>query len=134
MIEVPYISDFSTESSIFKDLHTDDSIIFDSDIRLVMRIVATRTVVAKSTNTISAISQMEFIKSYSLAGPQLVKSETSAKVFDQQGNPVALVEAWAMQHRIAPFTASTHVNGEDVRPLLRTYLIDHGLENLVPQE
>jgi hypothetical protein len=134
IVQVPYISEFSTADSIIKDLHTDDSAISDSDTSLVMRIIATRTTVAKSTNTISNISQMEFIKSYSLAGPQLVKSETSAKAFDQQGNPIALVKAWAVLHRIAPFAGSDQFDGKDVRSLFRSYLMEHGLENLVPQE
>jgi hypothetical protein len=131
-IDLPASGEESTDTEIDKDYHTDDSIIFDSDTKLIRRYVYTRTAVSKATNTIRSVSQYECFTTYTMYGDKM-KSEYSMKEFDDRGKPKNLTKGWSIGHKIEPFTAHNFdLKKQDVRPSFREYLKSQGLDNLVP--
>jgi len=133
-IDMPFIGTTTSDKHVWKDLHTGDELIFDSDVRLIIKYRATRTTVDKATNTITGVQQFESFATLTLAGPDTVRDEYSLKFFDQQGNPIDFVKGWRFEHKFAPFTEVDIENGQDMRPSFKEYLISRGLENLVPPE
>jgi hypothetical protein len=134
VINLPHISTTASDKWVWKDLHTDDSTVFDSAIKLISRMVATRTVINKATGLIYKVHQMECFDTYSMAGMDMIRTDYSMKTFDQQGNPINLRSGFRVGHKTAPFQVNNFLNGEDVRPSFRQYLIDHGKADLVPTE
>jgi hypothetical protein len=125
-IDAPYVSETTTDKVINKDLHTDESIIFDSDAKLIMRSVVTRTSLDKTTKIISKVYRMEQFTTYFPYGPNAVRAEYSFKTLDQGGKPINLTKTWAIGRKLAPST----VGNSD--PSFAAYLKSQGLENLVP--
>jgi hypothetical protein len=134
-IDMPQFRQVSSDKWLNKDLHTGDSVIFDSDSQFIMRFVCTRTTVDKTTNTINSVFQFEQFSSYLQNGQDTVKVEASMKNFDQAGKPVNLTNAWKIEHRVTPFIANNYSqNNQDVRPSFREYLKSNGMDNLIPLE
>jgi len=125
-ISVPYFAESVTDKELHTSLHTDDSVIFDSDDRVIMRFICTRTTVDKATNTISSVNQTESFNSYVPYGPNMVRTEYSIKYFDQRGNPIDLSKGWSIERRVALFKLSSY------DPSFGEYLKTNGMENLVP--
>jgi hypothetical protein len=132
-IDLPFISTATSPRHLTKDLHTGDQLIFDSDVRVVLVYRATRTTIERATNTITKVQQFESFTTLTLGGPDTIKDEYSLKLFDQQGNPVEFVKGWRLEHKIEPFKVSDFdIHGQDLRPSFKQYLINQGLDNLVP--
>jgi len=132
-VMVPALTQVESDKELWKDLHTDDSVIFDSDAKVIMRYKFTRTFVNKITNTIRSVKQVEQFTSFFPYGPDKLRAEFSIKIFDDRGNPISLTKTWKIGNRIAPTKLSNYDrNNEDVRASFREYLISHGMENLVP--
>ena len=132
-IDMPQMREVSSEKEVDKDLHTDDSVIFDSDARVIIRFVCTRTAVDNTTNTIRGVFQFEQFSTYFPYGPDATRIEASMKFFDQGGKPTSLLKAWKIGHRIAPVELKNFDRfNQDVRPSFREYLMSNGMENLVP--
>lgn len=134
VIDLPYLDTTTSDKHVWKDLHTDDSMVFDSDVKVITRLYATRTVADKTTNLITDINQTECFSTFTMAGMDMIKTEYSMKEFDQQGNPIDLREGFRVAHKIAPFQVGDFLRGEDMRPSFRDYLINHGMANLVPTD
>jgi len=122
---LPSVSVVTADKEIDKDLHLNDSVIFDSDARVIQRYVYTRTQVDKS-NIIRSVYQMECFTTFFPFGPGLIRSEASMKQFDDRGNPVNLAKSWRIGKRIAPFKPKAY------DPSFGEYLKSEGLDNLVP--
>jgi hypothetical protein len=125
------LSETTSEEKIWKDMTTDESLIFDSDTKLIRRSVSTRTTVDKTNNTILSVSQFECFSTYTMYGDK-VKTEYSMKEFDDQGKPKLLSQGWRIGSRLAPFIVDNYRHKEDVRPSFLEYLKSHDLQKLVP--
>jgi hypothetical protein len=125
-VSLPYTTEVTSDTERDKDFCTDESIIFDSDARVILRSVYTRTALDK-TNIIRSVSQMEEIDTYLPCGPGMFRQEYSMKQFDDRGNPVCLTKGWSVYKK----NASPVLNGND--PSFRQYLMTTGMANLVPQ-
>jgi hypothetical protein len=88
----------------------------------VRRSVDTQIRIEKATNRIKSVESGEQITQYVPEGEQLVKRETSAKVFDDDGRPVLLGKSFAYENRIAPFQAQDTYQGKDMRVLFKKFL------------
>jgi len=125
-IDLPFITEETSDKELDKDRHTDDSIIFDSDARVIVRYVYTRSELDKHTKVIRGVYQAEEFRTLFPYGPDMFRSETSQKKFDDRGNPVYLSKCWRIGKRIAPFKLSSYDSS------FGEYLKANGLDNLVP--
>jgi hypothetical protein len=76
---------------------------------------------------------MECFTTLTPAGPDMVRSESSIKKFDDRGNPIDLSKTWRIGHKNLPFKQYNFDRSkQDVRPSFAQYLKGEGLENLVP--
>jgi hypothetical protein len=133
---LPRISEVVTEKWIGKSLINEESVIFDSDAKVIVRYVITKANVEKATNTIRSVDQVEQFNTYSPGGPDRIRIETSSKVFDHSGKPTELTRGWMFARRVSPFILNNYDrNNQDVRASFRDYLKNtEGLQNLVPLE
>jgi hypothetical protein len=134
VINLPHVGTTTSDKWVYKDLHTDDSTVFDSDIKVISRLFATRTTINRATNLIKSVHQNECFSTFTMAGPEMVRTDYSMKTFDQQGNPLNLREGFRVAHKSQPFQPNNFLNGKDVRPSFQRYLTDHGMANLVPSD
>jgi hypothetical protein len=125
VMTLPFVSDVTSAKEIDKDLHNDDSVVFDSDAKVIARYVFTRAEVDKA-KTIRSVYQMEQFTSLFPGGPKMLRSEASLKKFDDRGNAIYLTKSWRIAHKTAP------VQFNNYDPSLAEYLKNQGLENLVP--
>jgi hypothetical protein len=130
---LPATKDTTADKDLYKDAHTDDSVIFDSDARFIVRLVSTRTRIDKATNTIRDVNQVEQFTTLLPAGPGKIRNDYSFKYFDPRGSKVSLSKGWRIGRKVAPFAPNNYdENNQDVRPAFRDYLKSNGLDNLVP--
>jgi hypothetical protein len=130
-IDMPRLAEVTSDRAIYKDLHTNDSVVFDADARVVMSFVCTRTSVDKATNTIVSVYQYEQFNAYTPNAQDTIRVDASKKSFDQGGKATNLSKAWMLSRKVAPFSLN---NRQDVRPSFREFLKSQGLDNLVPQD
>jgi hypothetical protein len=69
----------------------------------VVEVTATHLVVNNKTSKISSVYQDEEINTYTSVADGQVRTDGSAKVFDEHGKPVYLTKSVSMESRIAPF-------------------------------
>jgi hypothetical protein len=134
-IVLPEFRQVITEKELNNSVFSEQNIIFDSDARVIVRYVYTRTNVDKTTNTIRSVDQVEQFTTYCLNGPDRIRIEFSSKTFDHGGNPIDLAKGWMIAHKVNQFMVSnSDRNNQDVRPAFREFLKSSGMENLVPLE
>jgi hypothetical protein len=134
-IMVPVLTQVTSDEELWKDLHTDDSVIFDSDAKVITRYKYTRTAVDRTTNKVRGVFQIEQFASFFPHGPEALRAEFSIKSFDDRGNAISLTRTYKIGHKVGPVKLSDFDrNNQDVRPSFRQYLMSQSLENLVPLE
>jgi hypothetical protein len=90
--------------------------------RFVRRSVDTQIRVDKLSNVIKSVESGEQISSYTPEVANLVKRTTSAKVFDQQGQPVLLGKSFSYERKTAEFAPQDIYAGKDMRSLFQQFL------------
>jgi hypothetical protein len=93
-----------------------------SDRRFVRRSVDTQIRVSKADGVIKSVESGEQITTYRPEGEGLIKRETSAKVFDPQGQPVLLGKSFAYENRISPFTPQDMYKGKNMKQLFQDFI------------
>jgi len=93
-----------------------------SDKKFVRRSVDTQIRVAKANGVIEMVESGEQITTYTPEGDDLIKRETSAKVFDPSGQPVLLGKSFAYEKRIAVFIPQNTYKGRDMKLLFQQFL------------
>jgi hypothetical protein len=93
-----------------------------SDACFVRRAIDTQIRVDRDTNIIRSVESGEQITSYIQESDGLVKRETSAKVFDKDGQPVLLGKSFAYEKRVADFSPQDSYEGKDLRALFQQFL------------
>lgn len=94
----------------------------NSDTAFVRRSIDTQIRVDKATNVIKGVESGEQITTYSLERDGLIKRETSAKVFDREGQPLVLGKSFSYEQRTAPFAPQNYYLGKDMRELFQQFL------------
>lgn len=132
-ISVPLLTEVKSDKEIWKDMHTNDSVMTDTENDVVMRWVYTRRVVSRATGKISGIEQAEQLSRFLPYGPDLIRTLYSVKFFDQKGRPTSLLKTWKIGRRVGAFKPwNIDEKGNDIRAMFRQYLISQGLQQLVP--
>jgi hypothetical protein len=95
--------------------------------------------VNKATHLIELIYQQEEIDSYKPTGQGQVRQDSSVKWFDAFGKPCAIGGSffdsiYSDNYRIKPFMPVNFYHDKDMRTSLKTYLISHGMAELVPDD
>jgi hypothetical protein len=93
-----------------------------SDRRFVRRSIDTQIRVSKADGVIKSVESGEQITTYRPEGDGLIKRETSAKVFDPQGQPVLLGKSFAYENRVSPFVPQDVYKGKDMKKLFLDFL------------
>ena len=88
----------------------------------VRRSLDTQIRVDKMSGRIKAVESGEQLTTYYPEQDGLVKRESSAKVFDANGNPVLLGKSFSYETRVAEFQPQNVYQGKDVRSLFLDFL------------
>lgn len=93
-----------------------------SEKKFVRRSIDTQIRVAKANGVIKSVESGEQITTYRPEGDGLIKRETSAKVFDKEGQPVLLGKSFAYENRVSGFTPQDTYKGKDMKKLFQEFL------------
>ncbi len=74
------------------------------------------------TGRIRAVESGEQLTTYYPEQDGLVKRESSAKVFDQNGNPLLLGKSFSYETRVAAFQPQDSYQGKDVRSMFLQFM------------
>jgi hypothetical protein len=88
----------------------------------IRRSVDTQIRVDKATNQIKSVESGEQLTTYLPEQDGLVKRETSAKVFDQSGQPVLLGKSFCYETRIRTFAPQDTFQGKDMKSLFAEFM------------
>jgi hypothetical protein len=105
-----------------------------SDDRIVIKYEEISVSMAKRTNKILLVVQQEQINTVSSPMPGVLRVDVSVKTFGWDGKPKVQEQSVIMANIVKPFEQIDQLNGKDLRPMFRDYLISHHLENLVPAD
>ncbi len=100
--------------------------------KIVMRFVAIRISVSKYSKRIVRSKQCESIQTYTPFAGNIVKINSSIKVFDQEGKPLALCKTLSLEQRVLPFSPQDSYKGVNTKALFIEYLNSHGMASFVP--
>jgi hypothetical protein len=92
-----------------------------NDTHFVRRSLDTQIRVDRMTNRIKAVESGEQLTTYIPEEAGLIKRESSAKVFDQQGLPTLLGKSFCYEKRIAQFTPQDSFQGKDMKALFAQF-------------
>lgn len=131
-IGVPYNS--SSKLTLFAEHHLVSEKKFDRLDERMVRFRSMMKVVRVSFSKISESYQQESITSYEpIEGTdKVINLRASTKTFDDDGRPKLQADNVAQVKRVKTFTEVTDYKGRDMRKLLREYLSNKGLTNLIP--
>lgn len=93
-----------------------------TDRKFVRRSIDTQVRVSKTNGVIKSVESGEQITTYRPENDGLIKRETSAKVFDKDGQPVLLGKSFAYENRVAPFAPQDNYKGKDMKKLFQDFL------------
>jgi hypothetical protein len=93
-----------------------------SEAKFVRRSIDTQMRVSKATGQIEMVESGEQITTYTPEGQDLIKRETSAKVFDTRGQPILLGKSFAYEKRIAVFVPQNMYKGRDMKLLFKQFM------------
>lgn len=93
-----------------------------SDRKFVRRSIDTQIRVSKTNGVIKSVESGEQLTTYRPEGDGLIKRETSAKVFDTQGQPILLGKSFAYENRVNGFTPQDTYKGKDMKKLFQEFL------------
>ncbi len=105
-----------------------------SDDRLVIKYNEVSISVSKRTNKILRVVQQEQINTVSSPIPGTLRVDVSVKSFTADGKPERQEQSVMITKITKPFEKIDELNGQDLRPLFRDYLISHNLEKLMPPD
>lgn len=105
-----------------------------SDDRLVIKYNEISVSIDKRTKKILQIVQQEQINTVTSPTPGTLRVDISVKSFDADGQPQRQEQSVMITKIVKPFEKIDQLNGQDLRPLFRDYLISHHLEKLVPPD
>jgi hypothetical protein len=94
----------------------------ENDKIFVRRSLDTQIRVDKMTGRIRAVESGEQLTTYYPEQDGLVKRESSAKVFDQNGNPLLLGKSFSYETRVATFQPQDSYQGKDVRSMFLQFM------------
>ncbi|HEY9680445.1 MAG TPA: hypothetical protein V6C86_02535 [Oculatellaceae cyanobacterium] len=94
----------------------------ESEKVFVRRSLDTQIRVDKMTGRIKAVESGEQLTTYYPEQDGLVKRESSAKVFDANGNPLLLGKSFSYETRVAEFQPQDTYQGKDVRALFVQFI------------
>ncbi len=100
----------------------------ESEKAFVRRSLDTQIRVDKMTGRIKAVESGEQLTTYYPEQDGLVKRESSAKVFDANGNPLLLGKSFSYETRVAEFQPQNVYQGKDVRALFLDFLKQRKVE------
>jgi hypothetical protein len=93
-----------------------------SDRKFVRRSIDTQIRVSKVNGVIKSVESGEQITTYRPEGENLIKRETSAKVFDPEGQPILLGKSFAYENRVSAFAPQNNYKGKDMKKLFQEFL------------
>jgi hypothetical protein len=92
-----------------------------NDTHFVRRSLDTQIRVDRMTNRIKAVESGEQLTTYTPEEAGLIKRESSAKVFDQQGLPTLLGKSFCYEKKIAQFAPQDSFQGKDMKALFAQF-------------
>lgn len=104
----------------------------DSDERLVVKYDEVSISLDKEDNKILQVVQQEQINTITCPQPNVLRVDVSVKSFGWDGKPQRQEQSVMMSEVVKPYEQIDTLNGQDLRPLFRDYLIAHNLDSLVP--
>ncbi|CAN5654805.1 hypothetical protein BH10CYA1_BH10CYA1_15360 [soil metagenome] len=93
-----------------------------TDKKFVRRSIDTQIRVSKVNGVIKSVESGEQITTYRPEGDALIKRETSAKVFDPEGQPILLGKSFAYENRVNSFAPQDMYKGKDMKKLFQEFL------------
>lgn len=107
-----------------------------NDVHFVRKSLDTQIRVDRMTNRIKAVESGEQLTTYTPEEAGLIKRESSAKVFDQQGLPTLLGKSFCYEKKIAQFSPQDVFQGKDMKTLFAQFrqkaAAPSGSQNFVP--
>lgn len=93
-----------------------------SDSRFVNSTVDTQIRLDKATRKILSVQTGEQVTVYIPVSANVIKRDTSSKVFDSAGQPVILGKSYAYEKRVADFQVRDQMNGKNLKALFGRFL------------
>lgn len=93
-----------------------------TDRKFVRRSIDTQIRVSKANGVIKSVESGEQITTYRPEGEGLIKRETSAKVFNPEGQPILLGKSFAYENRVNSFSPQDTYKGKDMKKLFQEFL------------
>jgi hypothetical protein len=129
----PHATESQTDQMMTYYVRHENEPISSSQTKLVCKMIYTYSSINASTRLISKTYQSEDMVSYVQEEQDRLRRDVSSKIFDQDGNPIALSTSYSIAKRILPFVPINSANGHnDMSTLFRDYLKNHGLPDLIP--
>lgn len=100
--------------------------------RFVKRSIDTQLRVDKATGRIKNVETGEQITTITPQTPNLIRRETSSKVFDHTGKPLLRGKTFCFESRVAPFEAQDFYKGQDMRQMFQEFMKMSGATALLP--
>jgi hypothetical protein len=128
----PHATESRTDQMLTYYVRHENEPISSSQTKLICKMTYTYSSINASTRMISKTYQSEDMVSYVQEEQDRLRRDVSSKIFDQDGNPIALSTSYSIAERILPFVPIKSANGNNISMLFRDYLKNHGLSDLIP--
>ena len=131
----PFMSRDDGDKEFTVHLHHEpwETVSFEPD-RMVFRAVGTHIDVDKQSNLITNATQAETILVFTPIAEGVMRTDYSAKIFDEDGQPKSLRKSFRINRRQVPFEAWNYHNGRDVRTAFYQFLAANGMSHLIPPQ
>ncbi len=123
-----------TESALVTDIDFNRNIevLALDESKIVYRLTATRCLVSKQNRHITKTVQLEAITMAFRNGDKGAVFSQSQRVFNEDGEQISTSRIVAKATKRAPYLALETLNGQQLPPLFKEFLIQQGLGNLAP--
>ena len=105
-----------------------------SDHQLIIKYVEISVSYAKRSKKILNVVQQEQINTVTCPSPGSLRVDISVKSYGWDGKPQRQEQSVIMANIVKPFEQIDQLEGRELRPLFKDYLVSHHLENLIPKD
>lgn len=92
----------------------------------------TYATIVPSTHKVVRTYQSESIVTYSLKEKGEIRRDVSAKIFDENGAPLAISRSYSLAKRIQQYIRVDKKDDKDLRAMFSAFLNEHGWSSLIP--